>query len=270
MPTPAFVSTVVSSLISVATAQIGVREDPPGSNWGSKVSDFIRAGGYSEPVPWCLCFARWCADQACTHAGTRCPLPVTGDCDTLLFAARREHYLYKTANPGDIFLLMATDTDAVHAGIVVATEESGTIVTIEGNTNTTGAREGQEVLKRRRTMLRLSFVRWTDLLQPPPISNDPSHWDIVYNFTKITEGEVIGDQTFVPARAVLEGIYGTVKVTRLLRYNVGDNLLYWNASPVPAQVQMLGNVAYVPVRKLVGFLGLTADRSPDLHRITVS
>lgn len=38
---------------------IGVHEQPPGSNWGGKVEQFIRFTGYSGPVFWCGCFACW-------------------------------------------------------------------------------------------------------------------------------------------------------------------------------------------------------------------
>jgi hypothetical protein len=37
-----------------AGKQLGVKESPPGSNWGPKVSDWIRATGYTSPVPWCF------------------------------------------------------------------------------------------------------------------------------------------------------------------------------------------------------------------------
>lgn len=40
--------------LSFASSCIGVVERPSGSNWGPKISDWIRATGYNSPVPWCF------------------------------------------------------------------------------------------------------------------------------------------------------------------------------------------------------------------------
>ena len=39
-----------------ALAQVGTKEQPYGSNWGPKVSTWIKLAGYTSPVPWCGCF----------------------------------------------------------------------------------------------------------------------------------------------------------------------------------------------------------------------
>lgn len=38
---------------------VGVKEQPPGSNWGGMVERMIRFTGYTFPVYWCGCFACW-------------------------------------------------------------------------------------------------------------------------------------------------------------------------------------------------------------------
>ena len=68
-------------LIEKAKSQVGVQEEPNGSNSGPKVKEYQRRAGYSFPVPWCMCFLYWCIDEVCidleienksqTHRGLR-------------------------------------------------------------------------------------------------------------------------------------------------------------------------------------------------------
>jgi hypothetical protein len=52
--------------------------------------------------------------------------------------------------PGDLFLVQRTSSDWTHVGVVVGVRDGDTIVTVEGNTNNAGSREGLYVLERRR------------------------------------------------------------------------------------------------------------------------
>lgn len=45
--------------VRAGTKDVGVHEDPPGSNWGGKVAEYIKFTGYSGPVYWCGCAACW-------------------------------------------------------------------------------------------------------------------------------------------------------------------------------------------------------------------
>lgn len=54
-----------STALEWARDQIGTREQPAGSNWGPKISDWIRASGYTYPVPYCQCGA----NAAAVHGG---------------------------------------------------------------------------------------------------------------------------------------------------------------------------------------------------------
>lgn len=45
--------------IERSASLVGVREEPPGSNWGRKVGQMIRFTGYTTPVYWCGCAAAW-------------------------------------------------------------------------------------------------------------------------------------------------------------------------------------------------------------------
>ncbi len=50
----------VADALKFALAQVGVKEQPAASNWGPKIQDWIKAGGYNGPVPWCGCFVNAC------------------------------------------------------------------------------------------------------------------------------------------------------------------------------------------------------------------
>lgn len=78
-----------------ALGEVGVKEDPPGSNWGPRVSQYIRSTGYNFPLKWCLAFVHWCYqregfvlpgralvqafDNWATHAGAIVERPLKGD-----------------------------------------------------------------------------------------------------------------------------------------------------------------------------------------------
>jgi hypothetical protein len=50
----------IGDALAFAAAQVGVKEQPPGSNAGPHIDDWCRAAGYAHPVPWCGCFVNAC------------------------------------------------------------------------------------------------------------------------------------------------------------------------------------------------------------------
>lgn len=51
--------------IRAALSQVGVSEHPPGSNGGTEVDKYTRAGeGFVLHEAWCGDFVKWCSDQA--------------------------------------------------------------------------------------------------------------------------------------------------------------------------------------------------------------
>lgn len=117
--------------LSKAKQQIGVTENPPGSNWGGMVTKFITFTGYNFPVYWCGCFACWCVVNAGADIPARIRLGYTG-------------YITADAQAG-VNGLTAVPFDQARAGdIVVYTFDhiglvdhvSGeTLYAVEGNTS---------------------------------------------------------------------------------------------------------------------------------------
>ena len=49
--------------LGVAQKEVGVQEVPLGSNWGPRVSQYLKAAGFTNPEPWCASFVTWCYDK---------------------------------------------------------------------------------------------------------------------------------------------------------------------------------------------------------------
>lgn len=137
-----------------ARTQIGISEEPKGSNWGSRVAEYLRAAGYGSPQPWCAAFVYWCFQQAASELGVKNPVPKTGYCPTLYAGLQQR----QRPAAGDLFFVHSKSLGRLsHVGFVEAVGES-IVQTIEGNTNDEGDREGYEVCRRKREKAKLSFA----------------------------------------------------------------------------------------------------------------
>ena len=113
-------------------AQIGTTESPAGSNWGPKISDWIKFTGYDFPVYWCGCFACFATVKV---GGAKVPnrirLGYTGYIvsDAKGSTNGLEEVSFDNARAGDIVVYTFD-----HIGVVERV--SGTTLTaIEGNTS---------------------------------------------------------------------------------------------------------------------------------------
>lgn len=113
-------------VLSIARAELGVKESPANSNtvkyntwfWGREVA--------GTKYAWCMAFVQWCFDRA----GARLPY-MTASCSGLLTWYQRNQpwNVHKSPAPGDIVIY-----NFGHTGIVE--KVSGTNITaIEGNTS---------------------------------------------------------------------------------------------------------------------------------------
>ncbi len=136
--------------------------EAPGGNRGP----WVRLYGL-EGQPWCASFVTFLIEQAAELTGTEAPIRGSADCDEMACQGRRTGRFVNGNNrpeisPGDIFLLWRPlpggHKDYCHTGIVERLE-SDHLVTIEGNTNPSGGREGFEVERRIRSFDRKDFIR---------------------------------------------------------------------------------------------------------------
>ena len=143
----------VNSLLELARRQLGVKEDPPGSNKVKYNTWYYGREVSGAAYPWCMVFVQWVFDRASVKLPTR-----TASCGALMRAAQAAGcWVTKGYRPGDVVIYdfpggAATD----HCGIVEAVDDSR-VSAIEGNTSSSNDADGGAVERRTR---RLSLIAW--------------------------------------------------------------------------------------------------------------
>lgn len=171
--------------LAVAVSQLGVREDPPGSNRGAEVDRYVRSVGLNPEgkYSWCAAYVYFCFDEAAKAMGIPNPLVKTGGVLDHWHkaaenpAARRiaaaDARLFIEDLPGTIFI-MAFAGGLGHTGLVESVSDSTdgkVLVTIEGNTNIDGSREGIGVFRRKRLLKSITkgFIDYSNAGALPPL-----------------------------------------------------------------------------------------------------
>lgn len=122
--------------LNIARSQIGVREDPPGSNRGPPFDRYALPG--EDPMPWCARFVRYCFAKAGT------PLPgqkyLIGRVETLQHEFELRGGILRPTQgpvPGDLIFYRDRGKSDTHKGGrhigIVETVGGLTLSTIEGN-----------------------------------------------------------------------------------------------------------------------------------------
>jgi lysozyme family protein len=149
---------LLSKVMDIAVSQIGVLEQPTGSNGGEQVDKYLRAVGLDPGFAWCVAFQYWCFERAAEELGVANPMIKTaGVLDHWNQAGRKNipRIAMREAadNPGLVKpgMIFTIDTGSPgglgHAGFVERVS-GGRLVTVEGNTNRDGSREGIGVFRR--------------------------------------------------------------------------------------------------------------------------
>lgn len=153
------VSVLVQACLSAAASQVGVLEDPPGSNRGPQVDQYLRSVGVNPATgsyPWCAAFVYWSFEKAAARVGTANPVVRTagvlnhwnkaGETDARRILPKELLDDFSLLKPGLIFI-MSTGGGNGHTGLVEDFRDDR-LITIEGNTNLPGDREGIGVFRR--------------------------------------------------------------------------------------------------------------------------
>lgn len=174
-PAPKPDYSLMADSLAVARTQIGVREQPPGSNSGPEVDGYLRSVGRQPGDPWCAALVFSCIQQAWVkrHGGwdeyegaPAVPFPRTAYTPRIWSWAQRQGpgywaspagvHLGREVTDGALFLLYGKvgETERVnHVGFVERLDLADQVVcTIEGNTNPAGSREGGGVFRRERRL----------------------------------------------------------------------------------------------------------------------
>ncbi|MEI6160492.1 MAG: peptidoglycan-binding domain-containing protein [Roseococcus sp.] len=137
--------------LAVAVGELGHMEVPPGSNAGPEVEKYLASVGLGRGLPWCAAFVFWCASRAGPNA-----LPRTGGVEKMwrdglsvgLPALRPAEAQAEPSRiaPGMIFFITHGGGTG-HTGFVEGIAPGGRLITVEGNTNDGGSREGIGVFR---------------------------------------------------------------------------------------------------------------------------
>jgi hypothetical protein len=131
--TPSGTSTGAAGAVAAAQGQVGVAEQPPGSNDSPQIAQYRTATAGSGVGPWCAYFASWAAAQAGTPLGEAGQ--GFGSVSALYDWAQRTGRATPAGtgvrpNPGDLIVW-----GGEHVGIVESVDPDGSIHTIEGNSS---------------------------------------------------------------------------------------------------------------------------------------
>lgn len=148
---------LVKAAIEFANTQIGVRENPLGSNRGREVDQYLRAVGLNPGFAWCVAFTHFCYLKAAESLRRENPhIRTAGVLEHWNKAGNKPDVLRITkakavadpglVKPGSLFIIDLGGGFG-HSGMVIETI-NGRLITIEGNTTISGSRNGIGVFRR--------------------------------------------------------------------------------------------------------------------------
>lgn len=128
-----------------------------GQNMGPWVRLYTR-GHQGVSYPWCMAFVSYIMYQTCYARGKEPKLFYSLGCEGTYNEAHKKGLTIDEPKEGCIFLLRDSNGHHMHAGIVEKVPNASAVITIEGNTNDGGSREGYKVCRRSRTINGMDFV----------------------------------------------------------------------------------------------------------------
>jgi soluble lytic murein transglycosylase-like protein len=117
-----------AKLVQIAQSQIGVSEQPDGSNTGPMVNQFLASTNTSPGNPWCMAFASWCLKQVGND-----PFP-TASVPAFLQHAQQSGWITTKPQAGDLATYgVPGSEEPYHVGIIESVAPGGQFTAIEGN-----------------------------------------------------------------------------------------------------------------------------------------
>jgi len=123
-------------IVHRAQGKLGITEDPPGSNRGPQIDQWLGRCGVSTGLPWCAAFASWCLDFVSTAGALALGQH---------FPATLDPY------PGDV-MYFPTGGGKGHCGLVLGVSPHE-VMTIEGN-----CQDAVRVVRRARDLVRFGSI----------------------------------------------------------------------------------------------------------------
>lgn len=145
--------------MSVYSSQIGIREKT-GNNDGKAVEGYLKSVGLGKGNPWCAAFVYWSLSAAGVEN-----IPRSGYSPSW-FPKKKVIYSSDIKKPpplaGDVFGIWFSGKGRIaHVGFIDSWTSGTYCITVEGNTNEAGSREGDGVYRKRRLKSQIYKVsRW--------------------------------------------------------------------------------------------------------------
>lgn len=145
---------MIETILSVAAAEIGVKESPKGSNKVKYNTWYYGKSVSGAAYPWCMVFVTWVFHQA-DLSGLFCAGNKVASCTVLMnWAKLNGQWVTKDYKPGDVVIFdWNLDGRTDHTGIIEAVPADGkTLTTLEGNTSMDNNSNGGAVMRRQRSI----------------------------------------------------------------------------------------------------------------------
>lgn len=145
------------SVIKIYTSEIGVREKT-NHNDGERVEMYLKAANLKKGNAWCAAFVTWTFKEAGVKTVISGYSPSWFPNDKVIFFNSKG----QPPNSGDVFGIWFSSKGRIaHVGFVDKWDDSSYVITVEGNTNEGGSREGDGVYRKRRLKKQIYKVsRW--------------------------------------------------------------------------------------------------------------
>jgi hypothetical protein len=141
----------VDRFLRIARLQIGVEENPRGSNRGPEVDEYNRAAGVPLGSPWCASVQHW--------TGKKINLSLPGAYSPSWFPQRRRIPIDEVS-AGDFGGVYNSKLQRIAHLVLIEKVEGNRVWTLEGNTDPLGSREGYGYFRRVRLKNSLIYSRW--------------------------------------------------------------------------------------------------------------
>lgn len=146
------------AVVAAYSSQIGIRERT-GNNDGKEVEQYLASVGLSKGNPWCAAFVYWSFESAGVTG-----MPRSGFSPTWFTKNAIYSRTLKKADPlpADVFGIWFQSKGRIaHVGFIDAWNSGSYCITVEGNTNEAGSREGDGVYRKRRLKSQIyKIARW--------------------------------------------------------------------------------------------------------------
>lgn len=140
------------------TSQIGARE-ATGNNDGVEVEAYLKAAGFGKGYAWCASFVYWNFEQIGIKTVKSPAWSPSWFPESNIIYCPSTHTLNFFPKRGDVFgIYFKSKGRIAHVGFVDQWGEGKFVITVEGNTNVAGSREGDGVYRKRRIKRQIHSV----------------------------------------------------------------------------------------------------------------